>query len=59
MIVFENIGKKILALRRMLDDVKSFSALMLIFMIAYGTVSQGLTYKPSSKRLKLYHYKIH
>ena len=45
MIVFENIGKKILALRRMLDDVKSFSALMLIFMIAYGTVSQGFPYK--------------
>ena len=44
MIVFENIGKKILALRRMLDDVKSFSALMLIFMIAYGTVSQGFPY---------------
>lgn len=44
LIVFDNIGPKILALGHMFYDVASFFALLVIFMLIYGTISQSLLY---------------
>ena len=44
LIVFDNIGPKILALRHMAFDVISFFALFTIFSLTYGTISQSVLY---------------
>jgi len=44
LIVFDNIGPKVLALRHMFYDVLSFFALLSIFIVIYGTISQAILY---------------
>jgi hypothetical protein len=53
LVVFDNIGPKILALGHMFYDVVSFFALLSIFLVIYGTISQSVLYPNEWRFMKI------